>query len=258
MPTTPTRIGRKPKRLYLRVAIYREPLAKELPERRTPEEQAEALDAAGRLVAAGELTDPKGDLLIFRAEDRTKAEFILRTDPLRKVSNVQYLVLDWRPDTVGSGVNIEPPPSRGSGRITLLHSVPVVVRNRAKAIEWYRDVLGFLILEDDPETGYVQLGLGKGSTALTLVNPRPEWGEPLYSETVRRAGEPTGIVFRTDSVRALQLRLEHAGARITQTPTHEPWGRNVLRFTDPDGNEFMAFEPAQASSVLDEATDATG
>ncbi|MGP8078778.1 MAG: VOC family protein [Thermoplasmata archaeon] len=258
MPTAIPRLGRKQKRLYVRVAIYAEPLAQEIPGRKTREKQAEALEAAGRLVAGGELTGPRGDLLIFRAEDRGKAEFLLRADPLRKVTDVQYLVLDWRPDKVGSGVNIEPPPSRGSGRITQLHSVAVVVRDRAKAIEWYRDVLGFLVLEDDPESGFVQLGLGKGSTALSLVTPRPEWGEPLYSETARRAGGATGITFRTDSVRALELRLEHAGAHVTQTSSHEPWGRNVLRFTDPDGNEFLAFELAPSASAPGDVPDPTG
>jgi catechol 2,3-dioxygenase-like lactoylglutathione lyase family enzyme len=242
MATVRSRAGRKPKRLYVRLAIYRDPVPKAPPRLKKRDKHAESLDAAGRLVARGELTGPKGDLVIFRAEDRTKAEFLLRTDPLRKVPNVGYLLLDWRPDRIGSGVNIEPPPSRGSGRITQLHSVAVVVRDRAKAIAWYRDILGFLVLEDDPESGFVQLGLGKGSTALSLVTPQPSWGEPLYSETLRRAGVTTGIVYRTDSVRALQLRLEHAGARVTQTVSHEPWGRDVIRFTDPDGNEFLAFE----------------
>jgi len=193
-------------------------------------------------VAAGTLTQPSGDLLIFRAEDRGKAEFLERADPLLGLPGAEFTIMDWRPERVGSGVNIEPPPPRGSGRLTHLESVAVVVRDRARAIAWYRDVLGFLVLDDDPESGYVQLGLGPGTTALSLVVPRPEWGEPLYCETMRRAGVTTGIIFRTDSVRALQLRLEHAGAQITQTFSPEPWGRNVVRFTDPDGNEFLAFE----------------
>jgi catechol 2,3-dioxygenase-like lactoylglutathione lyase family enzyme len=243
MSTASPRTGRKPKRLYVRAAIFSETVGESPPGRKARERQAEALDAAGRLVAWGELTGPKGELLIFRAEDRAKAEFLLRTDPLRKAPEVEYLIWDWKPERIGSGVNIEPPPSRGSGRLTQVHSVAVVVRDRARAIEWYRDVLGFLVLDDDPESGYVQLGLGQGSTALSIVAPRREWGEPWYSETMRRVGQPTGIIFRTDSVKALELRLEHAGARITQPASHEPWGRNVLRFTDLDGNEFLAFEP---------------
>ncbi|HTP55425.1 MAG TPA: VOC family protein [Thermoplasmata archaeon] len=241
-----SRLGRKPKRLYVRLVRYRETDGEDAPGPKERDRTAAALDAAGRLVAAGELTRPKGDLLIFRAEDRVKAEWLLRGDPLRKRGDVDYQILDWRTERIGAGVNIEPPPSRGSGRLTQVQSVAVVVRDRGRAIEWYRDVLGLLVLDDDPESGYVQLGLGAGSTALSLVVPKKEWGEPLFSETLRRVGVTTGIIFRTDSVRALQLRLEHAGARITQAASHEPWGRNVIRFTDPDGNEFLAFEPAEA------------
>jgi catechol 2,3-dioxygenase-like lactoylglutathione lyase family enzyme len=244
MEKAPRKTGRKPKRLYVRVALFPQSDDEELPGRRSREKQAESLDAAGRLVAWGELTDPKGELLIFRAEDRGKAEHLLRTEPLRKEGGTDYRILDWKLERIGSGVNIEPPPSRGSGRLTHVHSVAVVVRDRAKSIAWYRDVLGLLVLDDDPETGFVQLGLGPGSTAIALVVPQKDWGEPLYSETARRIGVATGIIFRTDSVRALQLRLEHAGVQITQTVAHEPWGRNVVRFTDPDGNEFLAFEPA--------------
>lgn len=246
MEKAPRRTGRKPKRLYVRVALFPDRDDEELPGRRAREQQAEALDSSGRLVAWGELTEPKGELLIFRAEDRGKAEHLLRSEPLRKGTDIDYRILDWKLERIGSGVNIEPPPSRGSGRLTHVDSVAVVVRDRTTAIAWYRDVLGLLVLDDDPESGFVQLGLGPGSTALSLVVPRPDWGEPLYSETLRRVGQATGIIFRTDSVRALQLRLEHAGARITQEFSHEPWGRNVVRFTDPDGNEFLAFEPTSA------------
>ena len=241
------RIGRKPKRLYVRLALFRDEGGEGRPGHATRLRQVDALDAAGRLVGAGELTRPEGELLIFRAEDRAKAEYLLRSDPLRQSPGVEYSLLDWKPERVGSGVNLEPPPSRGSGRLTQLHSVAVVVRDRAKAIAWYRDVLGFLVLDEDPESGYVQLGLGEGTTALSLVAPRREWGEPLYSETARRVGQATGIIFRTDSVAALQLRLEHAGATVTQPMSHEPWGRNVVRFVDPDGNEFLAFEPSPGS-----------
>ncbi|HKV89869.1 MAG TPA: VOC family protein, partial [Thermoplasmata archaeon] len=52
----------------------------------------------------------------------------------------------------------------------------------------------------------------------------------------------TGIVFETDSVDALALRLEHAGVRLAAPPHPEPWGGRTIQFRDPDGNEFLAFE----------------
>ena len=243
MPNPTPRVGRKPKRLYVRFVRFLRPEDVPPPGRASLESAAGALDAAGRLVASGPLTEPAGELTVFRAEDRGKAEFLLRSDPVRKLPVQEYAILDWKPERFGAGVNLEPPPGRGAGRLTQLHTVAVAVRDRERAISWYRDVLGFLVLHDDPESGYVHLGLSAAATGLSLVVPRREWGEPLYSETVRRVGTATGIILRTDSARALQLRLEHAGARITQPVSPEPWGRHVLRFEDPDGNEFLAFEP---------------
>jgi len=258
MSTPSRRVRSRQKHLYARLVIYRDPTDEEPLGRSTRKKRAEEMDAAGRLVAGGGFINPKGDLLIFRADTLRKAENLLRADPLRKLSGVEYHVLEWRLDAVGSGVNIEPPPSRGTGRITQLQSVAVVVRDRAKAIEWYRDVLGFRVLEEDPETGFVQLSLGRGSTALSLVVPRREWGEPLYSETLRRTGGSTGILFRTDNVRALQLRLRRAKARVARTVSHEPCGWNVLQFRDPDGNEFLAFEIGKPPSRRHGLSDFTG
>ncbi len=252
------RVPPRQKPLYVRLVICRDPTDEEPLGRSTRKKRAEEMDAAGRLVAAGGFTTPKGDLLIFRADTLRQAENLLRADPLRRMSAVEYHVLEWRLDAVGSGVNLEPPPSRGAGRITQLQSVAVVVRDQAKAIEWYRDVLGFRVHEEDPETGFVQLSLGRGSTALSLVVPRREWGEPLYSETLRRAGDSTGILFRTDNVRALQLRLRRAKARIARAVAHEPWGWKVLQFKDPDGNEFLAFEVGKPPSKRRGLSDFTG
>jgi catechol 2,3-dioxygenase-like lactoylglutathione lyase family enzyme len=202
----------------------------------------EGLDRADRLVAHGGLTEPKGDLLVFRAREFDEAERVLRTDPWAKVEGVQCELLEWSPVTLGSGVNIELPPARGSGRLTLLQRVAVVVSDQARAIRFYHDGLGLEIRERDEETGYVELSLGKGTAALSLVAPRAEWGEPHYSEAMARLGTRTGIVFQTDSVPALELRLRHLGAEVTQSARTEPWGGRTVRFNDPDGNEFLAFD----------------
>lgn len=119
-----------------------------------------------------------------------------------------------------------------------------MVRDLVSSLRWYREVLGFPIREQDETTGYVELSLGRGASGLSLVAPRREWGEPLYTETVARIGMSTGIVFQTDSAAALELRLQSAGARITEPPRRQPWGGVTLRFLDPDGNEFLAFQTA--------------
>jgi catechol 2,3-dioxygenase-like lactoylglutathione lyase family enzyme len=234
--------GRKPKRTYVRVARQGGAGPGDLPARREVAQFLEALDRADRLVAHGALTDPKGDLLVFRARELDEAHRVLRTDPWAKVEGVQSELLEWSPRSFGSGVNLDLPPARGSGRLTLLQRVAVVVTDQERAIRFYREGLGLEVRARDEETGYVELSLGKGTAALSLVVPRAEWGEPYFSEAMARKGTRTGIVFQTDSVPALELRLRHLGARVTQSAAEEPWGGRTVRFTDPDGNEFLAFD----------------
>lgn len=247
--------GRKPKRVYVRlferVAADREAV----PSAQAAREFLDRMSQAGRLVSHGPLTDPAGDLLLFRARDGDEARRLLRTDPWSRVAGARYEIAEWNPTTVGSGVNLDLAPARGSGRLTQLQRVAVVVADQDPAIRFYRDVLGFEVREHDEESGYVELALGKGTAALSLVAPHPNWGEPFYSEAKARIGTRTGIAFETDSVAALELRLRHVGATVTGSAKDEPWGGRSLRFTDPDGNEFLAFErerrfPVHAGPVL--------
>ncbi len=235
--------GRKPKRTYVRIARLEAALPGEAPGPREMNAFLENLDRADRLVAHGELTEPKGDLLVFRAREYGEARRVLRTDPWAPVEGSRSELIEWSPRRLGSGVNLDLPPARGSGRLTLLQRVAVVVSDQARAIRFYREGLGLEVRVRDKETGYVELSLGKGTAALSLVEPRPDWGEPYFSEAMARKGTQTGIVFQTDSVPALELRLRHLGATVTQSTTEEPWGGRTVRFTDPDGNEFLAFEP---------------
>ena len=173
-----------------------------------------------------------------------EAQRVLRADPFRSIPGTTYEVVEWNPLTLGSGANLEPAPARGSGRLTALLRVGVVVRDLVSSLKWYHEVLGFPIREWDETTDFVELSLGRGAAGLSLIAPRRAWGEPLYSETVGRIGTSTGIVFQTDSAAALELRLKSAGARITEPPRRQPWGGVTLRFLDPDGNEFLAFQVA--------------
>ena len=244
----PSRPGPKPKRLYVRKVLTGSADRVDLPATAAIRRLERELERVGRLVARGQLTSPPGDLLIFRATSLDEAHRVLRMDPFREVPGTTYEILEWNPSTLGSGANLEPAPARGAGRLTALLRVGVAVRDLPSSIQWYREVLGFPVRQQDEATGYVELSLSRGASALSLVAPRREWGEPLYSETVARIGTATGIVFQTDSATALELRLRKAGARITEPPTRQPWGGITLRFLDPDGNEFLAFQNAPGTS----------
>ncbi len=247
----PSRPGPKPKRLYVRLVEVGGLDRSELPVAPKIRRLEAELERVGRLVARGQLTTPPGDLLILRAASLEEARRVLRTDPFRELPGTTYRLFEWNPITLGSGANLEPAPARGSGRLTALLRVGVAVRDLVSSLRWYQEVLGFPVREQDESTGYVELSLGRGASALSLVAPRREWGEPLYSETVARIGTATGIVFQTDSAAALEMRLRTAGARITDPPRRQPWGGITVRFLDPDGNEFLAFQP---SSVPEEST----
>ena len=248
------RPGPKPKRLYLRSVSFEPGAQESLPPPRKLRDFLANLERVGRLIAHGALDDPSGDLLIFRATDRSEAQRILRADPLRDLPDTSYRLAAWNPTATGSGVNLDPPPARGAGRLTALDRISVIVRDQAAAEAWYRDVLGLTPRVRDPETGFLEISLGKGGPALSLVAPRPSWGEPFYSDTLARAGLATGIAFRTDSVAALELRLRHGGARITQAARSEPWGEMTVRFTDPDGNEFLAYQSKASERDLEETS----
>lgn len=243
--------GPKPKHLYVRVVRAGSAVEAEFPTPGAVRPFLEHLEDIGRLVAHGALASPEGDLLVFRAADLAEARRVLRNDPYGQIPLTSYELLEWSPAERGSGVNLDPPPARGSGRLTALQRVAVVVRDQKQATAWYRDVLGLAIRSQDPDTEYVEVALGLGTSAISLVAPRVEWGEPYFSETRGRIGAATGIVFQTDSVRALELRLRNAHATITQSAREEPWGGSSIRFTDPDGNEFLAFEspPTKARSA---------
>jgi catechol 2,3-dioxygenase-like lactoylglutathione lyase family enzyme len=248
--TDPSRPGPKPKRLYVRTVRVGDLDRSEIPGAAKIRRFDGELERVGRLVARGQLTDPPGDLLIFRAISLDEAQRVLRMDPFRGLPGTTYEVVEWNPATLGSGANLDPAPARGSGRLTALLRVGVVVRDLASSLQWYREVLGFPIREQDETTGYVELSLGRGASGLSLVAPRREWGEPLYSETVARIGTSTGIVFQTDNATALERRLQSAGARITEPPRQQPWGGVTLRFLDPDGNEFLAFQAASRATEV--------
>ncbi len=246
--TASRRPGRAPRHLFVRVVRLPADAESTPADRRALREFTEHVDRVGRLVGHGPLLDPPGDFLVFRAADRAEAERVLRADPLRTFPGSHYELLEWSPALAGTGVSLEPPPARGSGRLTLLQRIPVVVSDQRRAIDWYREVLGLTVLAHDPDQQYVELGLGPGTTAISLIAPRPDWGEPHYSETKARLGIRTGIVFRTDSVSALELRLRHAGARILRAVEQQPWGERTLLFADPDGNELLAFDrPEEAA-----------
>ena len=221
-----SRPGPKPKRLIARLVRFGDAERADLPPARRVHAFLRDLERVGRLVAHGPLAEPAGDLLIVRAASAEEATRILRSDPYRTIPGTVYDLLDWRPSAIGAGVNLDLPPQRGAGRLTLLQRVAVVVRDQASALAWYRETLGLELRVEDPETGYVELALGKGTAALTLIEPKAAWGEPYYSEALARVGRATGIAFQPDGETGVGRR---GSARDAAARGSRPRGRRPRR-----------------------------
>ena len=107
-------------------------------------------------------------------------------------------------------------------------SIPVSDQDRAKA--FYRDVLGFQELADEPmgpEMRWVQLGLPGAQTSITLVTWFPSMP----------AGSLKGVVLETSDVEQAVQELKNKG--LTLGPIEAaPWGRYAT-VDDPDGNGFV-------------------
>ena len=112
-------------------------------------------------------------------------------------------------------------------------SIPVKDQQAAKA--FYRDVLGFAVVRDDPmgpEQRWVQLAPEGSETSITLVT----WFSNM------QPGGVSGLVLDTDDVAAAHAALQARG--LTLSPIEAaPWGQYTT-FNDPDGNGWVLQQAA--------------
>jgi len=123
--------------------------------------------------------------------------------------------------------------------ISRLYLVTVFVRDYDQAIAWYRDTLGFSVVEDQ--------AYGPGRRWVTIAPP----GQRDMRIVLSRAGEmddPRGRaaligkqalwVFATDDCRAAYEQLRARGVRFREPPSDLPHGVQAI-FEDLYGNEFV-------------------
>jgi catechol 2,3-dioxygenase-like lactoylglutathione lyase family enzyme len=125
-----------------------------------------------------------------------------------------------------------------------LAAVTLLVPGYDAAIAWFRDVLGFELVEDTP------LGDGK-----RWVVVRPEGGEGTALLLAQadgdaqrsRVGDQTGgrvlLFLHTDDFARDHARYTAAGLRFLEAPRTEPYG-TVAVFEDAFGNRWDLIEPA--------------
>lgn len=124
-------------------------------------------------------------------------------------------------------------------------AVTFLVRDYDEAIAWFRDALGFALVEDTPLGGgkrWVLVSPGDRGTPLLLA-------EASTDEQQARIGDQTGgrvgFFLHTDDFARDHARMRAAGVRFNEEPRHEAYG-TVAVFEDLYGNLWDLIEPKLA------------
>lgn len=122
--------------------------------------------------------------------------------------------------------------------INHLAIVSVPVADQARALAFYRDVLGFEVVRNDPfmpdGTRWIEVRPAGAQTSLTLVT----WFENM------QPGGVTGSVLEVDDLDAAYAELQAHSLTLSAIDT-APWGRYAT-FADPDGNGYVLQQSAAA------------
>lgn len=137
--------------------------------------------------------------------------------------------------------------------VTGIDTAAVVVSDGAKAMAWYRDVLGLEVAYVGPETPSpdpaVQGSADHPGHWVEMGPRRPRTRIHLCDLGGRTEPGPTGVTFLTDDVRADYERMREKGVRFLSAPQKMDWGEWLCAFLDPDGNEFDLKQPAPPSGA---------
>lgn len=115
-----------------------------------------------------------------------------------------------------------------------IHHASLLVADTARALGFYRDLLGLEVMAERPDLGFPGAWLRVGSQQIHLLelpNPDPLNGRPNHG------GRDRHLALYVRDLEALASRLEAAGLTYTRSRS----GRAALFCRDPDANalEFL-------------------
>ena len=120
------------------------------------------------------------------------------------------------------------------GKLTFNHAM-IYVKDVNRALGFYRDLLGFKLIEDfrfDGTPVYARLRAPGGDGTIALHQAGP--GASLASEGVR-------LYFEVHELDDFCRRLIKKGFYITQMPRMMEWGWRHAYLNDPDGHEISLY-----------------
>jgi catechol 2,3-dioxygenase-like lactoylglutathione lyase family enzyme len=131
-----------------------------------------------------------------------------------------------------------------------LAAVTFLVPSYDEGLAFFRDALGFAVLEDtalDPNKRWVVVAPLRGAGAALLL------AEPSDERQRTRVGDQTGgrvgFFLHTSDFWADYETLRARGVRFLETPRSEPYGV-VAVFVDPWGGKWDLLQPAGRAAEL--------
>jgi len=147
-------------------------------------------------------------------------------------------------------------PSHGKGdQLTFNHAM-IYVKDVERAANFYRDLLGFKLIEDFRHEGspvYARLRAPGGDGTIALHQAGMD-NRSVSSEGVR-------LYFEVRALDDFCRELERKGFHLTKLPALMPWGWRHAYLNDPDGHEislYWAGENRMKKTVMQAAKKAAG
>jgi uncharacterized glyoxalase superfamily protein PhnB len=118
-------------------------------------------------------------------------------------------------------------------------AVSLTVKDLAKSLAWYHDVVGFPIEQRHEREGKliaVALTAGTGRILIGQDDGAKGWD--------RIKGEGFSLQITTDqNIDAVAKRIQERGGRLESEPADMPWGARIFRLHDPDGFKITISSP---------------
>jgi catechol 2,3-dioxygenase-like lactoylglutathione lyase family enzyme len=128
-----------------------------------------------------------------------------------------------------------------------INSIALVVKDKAKALEFYTEKVGFEKKTDYTNGGYRYVTVGPKGQDLELALWQEGSPDSTGSSSQLKAGAYPPIVMLVDDVRKIAAELKARGVQFKQEPQDYPWGVSAT-FADPDGNRFSINQLTQKGS----------
>jgi catechol 2,3-dioxygenase-like lactoylglutathione lyase family enzyme len=129
-----------------------------------------------------------------------------------------------------------------------LAAIAFLVPDLASGLAWFRDVLGFTVVEDADMGGgkrwLVVAGEGFGGARIVLAKAE---GPAQQAAIGAAAGGRVGYFLETDDFERDHAAFRANGVRFLEAPRREGYG-TVAVFADPWGGKWDLIQPARRSA----------